>query len=65
VTLVLDGTLGYGSSFLEEAFGGLVRERGYKPEQLRKILALDASDKSIPVEIWRYIDDAGRKARSR
>ena len=25
ITVELDGTIGYGSSFLEEAFGGLIR----------------------------------------
>lgn len=29
VVVDLNGTLGYGSSFLEEAFGGLVREEGF------------------------------------
>ncbi len=29
VDVVFDGAEGYGSSFLEEAFGGLVREHGY------------------------------------
>lgn len=27
LTIVLDGTAGYGSSFLEEAFGGLIRHK--------------------------------------
>jgi hypothetical protein len=31
-TIVLDGAEGYPSSFLEEAFGGLVREKGYTAE---------------------------------
>lgn len=30
LTINLDKTVGYGSSFLEEAFGGLTRERGIK-----------------------------------
>ncbi|MFH2077416.1 MAG: STAS-like domain-containing protein [Pseudomonadota bacterium] len=34
VVIELDDTLGYGSSFLEEAFGGLVRA-GYKPDFLK------------------------------
>jgi len=35
LTVVLDGTSGYGSSFLEEAFGGLVR-RGLFPQRIVK-----------------------------
>ena len=59
VLLSLDGTLGYGSSFLEEAFGGLVRIHGLTPSQLRELLKIETSDKSLEVEIWSYIDDAG------
>lgn len=36
----LDGLLGVSSSFLEEAFGGLVRSRVFTPEQLAKHLLL-------------------------
>ncbi|WP_082223900.1 STAS-like domain-containing protein [Pseudorhodobacter wandonensis] len=32
--VILDGALGYPSSFLEEAFGGLVRTDGYSPEKV-------------------------------
>lgn len=34
VDIVLDGAAGYPSSFLEEAFGGLVREHGYSADQV-------------------------------
>lgn len=33
--IILDGTRGYPSSFLEEAFGGLVRA-GYDPDRIKK-----------------------------
>lgn len=53
----LDGTLGYGSSFLEEAFGGLVR-KGLPASDLRKRIKLK-SDRTFYIErIWRYISDA-------
>ena len=32
--VILDGAMGYPSSFLEEAFGGLVRAEGYEPEKV-------------------------------
>ena len=35
--VVLDGTSGYGSSFLEETFGGLVRSRTFRSEEIRKL----------------------------
>ena len=38
VTVVLDGASGYGSSFLEEAFGGLVRAEGIPLENVRRLL---------------------------
>jgi hypothetical protein len=34
--IILDGAAGYPSSFLEEAFGGLVRECGYSAERILK-----------------------------
>lgn len=34
VKIVLDGAEGYPSSFLEEAFGGLVREKGYSADRV-------------------------------
>jgi hypothetical protein len=42
VIVELDGTSGYGSSFLEEAFGGLVRTGAFRPDQLSKILTVAA-----------------------
>lgn len=58
VVVILDGTLGYGSSFLEEAFGGLVRKRLFTVEQLREKLVVRGSDQSVVDEIWSYITDA-------
>lgn len=53
----LDGTLGYGSSFLEEAFGGLVRLEGFTAKQLKSILrVVSKTDPSLEGEIWSYID---------
>lgn len=42
VTIVLDGTSGYGSSFLEEAFGGLIRRRMFAPRVVRDTLRIEA-----------------------
>ena len=41
VRVILDGTVGYPASFLEEAFGGLVR-RGFSSEELSDLLVIDA-----------------------
>jgi hypothetical protein len=42
LTIVLDGTSGYGSSFLEEAFGGLIRRRMFTPRLVRDTLKIEA-----------------------
>jgi hypothetical protein len=58
IIIKLDSTSGFGSSFLEEAFGGLVRKEGFKKEQLREKLKFETDDSSLEEEIWEYIDDA-------
>lgn len=57
VVIELDDALGYGSSFLEEAFGGLIRV-GRDQRELKKKLKLQSSDDSLKNEIWQYIDEA-------
>lgn len=55
----LDGTEGYGSSFLEEAFGGLVRV-GFSPESLLRIFHFKSDeDPTIVEEIREYILNGG------
>ena len=60
----LDGTLGYGSSFLEEAFGGLVRN-GITTADLRKRLFVKSSREFYKNRIWRYIVDAEAQQKAR
>lgn len=55
VTIEFDGARGYGSSFLEEAFGGLVR-KGYSPERIKKAFHLHCSDFSIEEEVVDYVE---------
>lgn len=61
VTVELDGTSGMGSSFLEEAFGGLVRA-GFEPAELRRRLHIESSRPSYPERIWNYIQGARAEA---
>ncbi len=61
VDVIFDGAEGYGSSFLEEAFGGLVRMHGFTREFLSKHLHLVA--KSITAQRYKriaqsFIDEA-------
>ena len=58
VVLHLDCAEGYGSSFLSEAFGGLVRSGDFTAEQLHRKLRLESRDAILVREIWSYIDDA-------
>jgi len=57
IIIELDGTAGYGSSFLEEAFGGLVR-LGYSANQIKTVITLHSEDPSLLEEIEEYILDA-------
>ncbi|CAN5874527.1 STAS-like domain-containing protein [soil metagenome] len=51
----LDDVRGFGSSFLEEAFGGLVRN-GFTPSELKRRIALKSFDESLKDEIIYYFD---------
>lgn len=59
VTVDLDGALGYGSSFLDEAFGGLIRD-GVDSEIVLKIcdnLKSD-DDPSLKIQITQWVKEA-------
>ena len=57
VEVHLDGTRGYGSSFLEEAFGGLVRE-GISEQLILAHIKLVTDDPALSLEILEYIKNA-------
>jgi len=52
-----NGVRGFGSSFLEEAFGGLVRS-GYSSESILSAFSFKAEDESLIDELKEYIADA-------
>jgi len=59
--VVLDGARGFTASFLEEAFGGLVRVKGMKGDELRQKLDVRATDPSVSYwlhKISEYIQEA-------
>lgn len=60
VSINMDGTLSYGSSFLEESFGGLVRKHKFEPDGLLQKIEIVSKDPSIEFEIKHYIKAAGR-----
>ena len=59
ITIELDGTIGYGSSFLEEAFGGSVRKLKIDPEIVLTLIKLKSEDPALIEEIQQYIREAG------
>jgi len=64
VEVVLDGVEGYGSSFLEEAFGGLIRVGLVSPaEALRRvrIVALSPEYRTYAAEARQYMEEAAER----
>jgi hypothetical protein len=58
VDVYLDDAEGYGSSFLEEVFGGLVRTKLFAASDLRERLKIFSDDESMIEEIWEYVNNA-------
>ncbi|MBP9993478.1 MAG: STAS-like domain-containing protein [bacterium] len=55
----LDGTAGYGTSFLEEVFGGLIRVEHIDYKDLRDWLKIKSDEEEELIEeCWSYIEDA-------
>lgn len=64
VSVDLDSVFGFGSSFLEEAFGGLVR-KGLKADELHKKLEIRSSRTTIYARrAWNYIDEESKRTGS-
>lgn len=64
VTVIMDGPRGYLSSFLEEAFGGLVRLGLFTHDELRRHLIIRADDtfyKPYQILAQRAIEEARYK----
>ena len=57
IKIILDGTEGYATSFLEESFGGLVRKFP-DADVLSKLEFVSEEDDSLIDEIEEYIRDA-------
>jgi|LakMenE01Jun11ns_1017448.scaffolds.fasta_scaffold9553400_2 hypothetical protein len=58
----LDGTSGYARSFIEEAFGGLVRRYGFNRLFLLRFLTLKSEEENrLIIEAWADIKDADKE----
>jgi hypothetical protein len=59
VNIDLDGTAGFGTSFLEEAFGGLIRDGGFTGPDVLRILTFTSHEEPYLIDDIRgYINDA-------
>lgn len=58
VVVDLNGVFGFGSSFLEEAFGGLVRKSFFSQDELQRKMRVNASLKTYENRVKKYIADA-------
>lgn len=58
VVVELDNALGYGSSFLEEAFGGLIRVDGFTLDELNTKLDIRCNRKSTILSVQEYLSKA-------
>jgi hypothetical protein len=62
VYVVLDGALGYASTFLEECFGGIIREGVFDYTYLQKHMTLVSSEyPRYALDSWKYILDAEQR----
>lgn len=61
VQIDLDGAAGYATSFLEEAFGGLIRENGFRLADIKKYLKLISKEEPYLIDDIRlYMEDAAK-----
>ena len=67
LTVILDGTAGYPASFLDEAFGGLVRKGSFSKREMKESLIVEAQNSAYQVYrrlIDQYIEEAQPPQRS-
>lgn len=61
VHVFLDGAMGYGSSFLEEAFGGLYRTNNIDKSIIKKKLKIITELDFLKDSIWDYIEESKKE----
>lgn len=61
VKVILDGAEGLDTSFLEEAFGGLIREGIFSQTELQNKLEIISDMSSSSRRAWNYIETAKKK----
>lgn len=65
LTIDLDDTGGYGTSFLEESFGGLIRVEKLDYEKLKNLFIFISEDEPFLIEdIKEYLENANEENKS-
>lgn len=62
VVVDLNGVLSLGSSFLEEAFGGLIRKEKFTFKDLKSRLVILFDLESYVLEAWDYMKEARKES---
>ena len=66
LTIDLDGTSGFGTSFLEESFGGLIRDDNLNLATLDKVMRIiSVEEPGLLDEIREYMEDAEKAKRGK
>lgn len=66
LTVDLDGTSGYATSFLEESFGGLIRENDLSLATLDSVLKFTSNEEpSLLKEIREYMTEAEEESKKK
>ncbi len=59
VIVDLDGTYGYGTSFLEESFGGLIRNENVNyNEIINRLEIISTEEDYLKDDVYKYLEDA-------
>lgn len=66
VEVSLDGAEGFGSSFLDEGFAGLIVKEGLSKNDVKNRLSIVTSNTEFQIyvdSIWRYIEEASENSK--
>ncbi|CAM3571324.1 STAS-like domain-containing protein [Halomonas sp. FME1] len=65
VIIEMSNALGYGSSFLDEAFAGLIKHGGFTKDELFERLEFKYNKESVKRNIYKYMQEAeeGKKKK--
>lgn len=61
ISIDFDGCAGFGSSFLDEAFGGIVRKLHLTQSDVKNLIELKSEDESLLAEVKEYLAAAAEQ----